>query len=113
MLTDINIFKTQIAMRYKVSDLGEITYFLGLHIVCDRSKNTLGISQEQYIQQILTQFAMTDCASAYTPFAAGTKLQRNTSDTPDPNLREKYQQIVGLLMYSMLGSHPNICFAVS
>ena len=54
MLTDINIFKMQIATHYKVSDLWEITHFLGLHIVCDHSKNTLSISQEQYIWQILT-----------------------------------------------------------
>ena len=113
MLTDINVFKMQITMRYKVSDLGEITHFLKLHIVHDRSKNTLSISQEQYIQRVLTQFAMTDCAPAYTPFAARTKLQRNTSDTPDPNLREKHQQIVGSLMYAMLGSRPDICFTVN
>ena len=56
---------------------------------------------------------MTDYTLAYTPFAARTKLQRNTSDTPDPNLHEKYQQIVGSLMYAMLGSHPNICFTVN
>ena len=55
MLTDINVFKRQIAMCYKVSDLGEITHFLRLHIVHDHSKNTLSISQEQYIQRVLTQ----------------------------------------------------------
>ena len=113
MLIDINIFKMQITACYKVSDLGKITHFLRLHIVHDRSKNTLSISQEQYIWWVLTQFAMADCTLAYTPFPARTKLQMNTSGMPDPNLHEKYQQIVSSLMDTILCSHPDICFVVT
>ena len=56
---------------------------------------------------------MTDCTLAYTSFAAGTKLQMNTSNTPNPNFYEKYQQIISMLMYPMLGSCPDICFTVN
>ena len=113
MPDDINTFKTQITKRYKISDLGEITQFLRLHVVRNRLKKTLAIGQKYYIQHILQCFDMSDCTPAFTPFAAGTKLQANTDDTPNPKLHAQYQQIVGSLMYTMLGSQPNICFAVN
>lgn len=113
VLADISTFKTQIAMRYKISDLGEITQFLGLHVVRDRSKKTLTISQGHYIQRILQRFDMLDCTPAFTPLAAGIKLEANPDETPDYQLRTKYQQVVGSLMYAMLGTRPDICFAVN
>ena len=44
-LDDIQAFKTQIAMCYKVTDLGEASHFLGLHITRNRSKKTITIDQ--------------------------------------------------------------------
>lgn len=40
---DIKSFKAQIAARYMVTDLGEVSQFLGLHITRDRLKKTLTI----------------------------------------------------------------------
>ena len=48
-LDDIQAFKTQIAMHYKVTDLGEVSHFLRLHNTHDRSKKTLTIDQTHYI----------------------------------------------------------------
>ena len=52
-LTNINAFKILIATRYKVTDLGEISQFLGLRITHDRLKKTLSICQSHYIQRTL------------------------------------------------------------
>ena len=112
-LTKINMFKERIVKRYKITDLGEIGQFLGLHIIRNRPKRTLSIGQQHYVQHMLTRFKMLDCAPVFTPFTAGTKLQANPDDTPDPQLRMRYQQVVGSLMYAMLGSRPDICFAVN
>ena len=103
-LTDINAFKIQIATRYKVTDLGEISEFLGLRITHDRLKKTLSICQSHYIQHTLERFNMSDCAPVATPFAAGTKLQANPDEPTDSHLRTCYQQTIGSLMYAMLGS---------
>jgi len=90
MLDDINMFKMQIAKCYKISDLGEITQFLGLHVVHNHLKNTLAISQKYYIQCILQHFDMSDCTPAFTLFAARMKLQANADDTLNPKLRAQY-----------------------
>ena len=60
---------------------------------------------------MLTCFS--DCAPAFTPFATRTKLEANSDDTPNPQFCTWYQQIVRSLMYAMLGSQPDICFAIN
>ena len=112
-LQHVKDFKATMASRYKVTDLGEAHQFLGLHIFRDRSKKTIHITQSHYIERMLTRFDMSDCRPAYTPFAAGTTLTANTANDADSSLTSRYQQIVGSLMYAMLGSRPDICFAVN
>ena len=112
-LDDIQAFKMQIAMCYKVTDLREVSHFLGLHITCNRSKKTLTIDQMHYIQRMLTRFDMSQCHPVYTPFTVGTRLEVNPDSDSESSLTLCYQQIIGSLMYAMLGSHPDICFAVN
>ena len=112
-LQHIKDFKAEIATHYTVTDLGEVKQFLGLHIVRDRLKKTISITQSHYIERMLMRFDMAKCKPVYTPLAAGTTLIAN--DNPDANsmLTSHYQQIVGSLMYAMLGSRPDICFVVN
>jgi len=63
-LFNINLFKTEITIHYKVSDLGEITQFLGLHIIRDHSKKTISTGQNYYTQCILQHFDMSNCHPA-------------------------------------------------
>ena len=101
------------AKRYKLTDLGEINHFLGLHITRDRSKRRLSIDQRHYICTILERFNLTSARPTFTPLAAGTKLVANQGQDSDADLRKRYQSIVGSLMYAMLGTRPDICFAVN
>ena len=52
-LEDIKSFKTHISTCYKVTDLGEVSQFLGLHIARDHPKKILTIDQSHYIQRML------------------------------------------------------------
>ena len=112
-LDDIQAFKSQIAMRYKITDLGEVNQFLGLHITRNRLKKTLTIDQSHYIRKTLMRFGRSHYSPAYAPFAAGTKLKANSDKESNSSLTSRYQQIVGSLMYAMLGSRPDICFTVN
>jgi hypothetical protein len=112
-LQHVKDFKAAMASRYTVTDLGEARQFLGLHIIRDRSKKTVSISQAHYIERMLHRFDMAECRPAYTPLAAGTTLTASDTDDADSQLTSRYQQIIGSLMYAMLGSRPNICFAVN
>jgi hypothetical protein len=110
---DIQDTKDYIGSCYKYTDLGEIEHFLGIHITRDRSKKILTIDQSHYIQRIVQRFDMQTCRPAYTPFATGTNLTANTETDSDSAITSRYQQLVGSLMYAMLGTRPDTCFAVN
>jgi hypothetical protein len=56
---------------------------------------------------------MSDCTPAATPLATGTKLMKSTS-TPDPAMQNvPYQSAIGAIMYAMLGTRPDIAYAVT
>ena len=105
--------KDFIRSRYKYMDLGEIKHFLGLNITRDHSKRTLAIDQTQYIQCMLTRFDMTMCRPAHTPLDPNTILVANWEKESDSLLTTRYQQLIGSLMYAMLGTRPDIWFAVN
>ncbi|HEV7736248.1 MAG TPA: reverse transcriptase domain-containing protein, partial [Chlamydiales bacterium] len=105
-------FKNLIASKYKYTDIGEIKQFLGLSIVRDRKNKTISIDQRHYIQKILGRFGMTECKPTYSPMLTGHYLLA-AEEEQDTELRTKYQSFVGSLMYAMLGSRPDICFAIT
>ncbi|HEV7738443.1 MAG TPA: reverse transcriptase domain-containing protein, partial [Chlamydiales bacterium] len=105
-------FKNLIASKYKYTDIGEIKQFLGLNITRNRKNKTISIDQQHYIQKILGRFGMTDCKPTYSPMVQGQHLLA-AKEEQDAKLRSKYQSFVGSLMYAMLGSRPDICFAIT
>ena len=109
----IQAAKDFIGSRYKYTDLGEIENFLGLHITRDRSRKTISIDQSQYIQWVLNRFKMTTARPTYTPLPSDTVLTANPEKGADASLTSRYQQLVGSLMYAMLGTRPDICYAVN
>ena len=74
----------------------------------------LHLSQTQYIQKILANHGMESCNPTSTPADPHIRLEKS-----DPAFeatqgeKMKYQSAVGSLMYAMLGTRPNIAYAVS
>jgi hypothetical protein len=112
-LPEVLRLKKELGQCFNLTDLGEISYFLGLRVTRDRSRCLLEIDQHKYISDILTRFGMSDANHALTPFTAGTDLDIPTSNDTSPALTHDYQSLVGSLMYAMLGSRPDISYYVS
>uniref|UniRef100_A0A1Y1M7S3 Reverse transcriptase Ty1/copia-type domain-containing protein n=1 Tax=Photinus pyralis TaxID=7054 RepID=A0A1Y1M7S3_PHOPY len=86
----------------------EITLcFLGLNII--KTKTTLFANQKDLICKVLCKFGMNECKSLSTPIQRNLNLR--VTDVCDENL--PYRQLVGHLMYIMLGSRPDLCFAIT
>jgi hypothetical protein len=114
-LNSVNDLKAELSKRFEMKDLGEAHYCLGIEIARDRRKGSIKISQEKYVENILKRFHMSDCKPIGTPLDAGVKLSKN--DDPgsqgDEEVKDKpYKSAVGSLMYAMLGTRPDISFAV-
>ena len=99
-----------------MKDLGEVSHILGIKLLCDRQKRMLGLSQTSYIDQIIVRFSMQESMKGFVPFRVGSSLSANQRPkTPAEIERMRgipYALAVGSLMYAMLCTRPDICFAV-
>ena len=60
-------FVTELAKHFKLRDLGETSYLLGVEITRDRKKRQLHLSQRQYVVNKLEEYGMADCKPVGTP----------------------------------------------
>ena len=70
------------------------------------------IDQTDYLRRILTCFGMTDAKLAKTPLPTGYKPEPFLG-TSTQKLQSQYQSLIGSLLYLMLGTRPDIAFAVT
>jgi len=116
--------KHMMEQRFKVKDLGESEWLLGMHISRDTEKKTMSIDVERYIEKILERFNMQDCYPHNSPALAGQKLSKDAC--PNNEYEKKameqqrtflkgfdFRQVIGSLLYASLASRPDITYAVS
>ena len=96
--------------RWECRDLGETTEFLGMTISRDRKNKRIYIDQMKYLDKVLAKFGVA-ARPTQTPLPAGCAFLPYKG-TVDPEFRQKFQQLVGSLMYLMIGSRPDIAYAV-
>jgi hypothetical protein len=60
--------------EFEMSLLGELSFFLGLHI-CQRNQGIF-IYQTKYIKEMLKRFGMEDCKLITTPMQSSWKLRK-------------------------------------
>ena len=108
--------KDWLSSHFEMKDMGEAAYILGVKISRDRSKNLLSLSQDTYIKKVLERFNMQDCKPIDTPTtksgALSRKLCPNTPEEKEQMNKVPYSSAVGSLMYAILCTRPDICYAV-
>nr|GEX16684.1 hypothetical protein [Tanacetum cinerariifolium] len=70
----INEFKNRMASQSEMSDLGELTYYLGIEV--SQGKHCIEIKQERYVIKILIEARMEDCNPFLCPMEPGLKLSK-------------------------------------
>ena len=103
--------------KYGTTGLGEVRWVLGMLMERDRPARSISVSQEAFIDSVLTCFNLTDAATVSTPLAPGAHL--SATDCPTTNDEKKemgnrpYRELVGALSWLALGTRPDIAFAAS
>lgn len=88
------------------------SYFLGMEI--ERSDNgNITLSQKAYTKKVLEKYKMSECKPIKTPITKEAAKIENASDEKESSLIFPYRQAVGSLAYLMVGTRPDINFAVS
>ncbi|KAH9685593.1 hypothetical protein KPL70_014018 [Citrus sinensis] len=112
----LTTIKSWLAKQFDMKDLGEASYILGIKLLRDRKNKTLALSQAVYIDKILARFSMENSKTGLLPFRHGITFSKDqspkTSEEIERMRRVPYADAVGSLMYAMLCTRPDICFAV-
>ena len=111
---EIQDIKSKLSERFKMSDLGPCGYYLGMTVTRDRAHRTLKLGQSAYIEKILRDQGLWECNPNKVPISPSSSHSPSpTGYTADSKSLKAYQSGVGSLMYVMLGTRPDIAFAVS
>ena len=103
----ISVLKNQLALEFKISDLGPLKYFLGLEI--QSSIDGIFVNQAKYLNDLLHTSGMTSAKSCITPMSTSLDLYTIAPPFNDPSL---YRRLVGSLQY-LTFTRPDIAFSVN
>ena len=112
----IDIAKKWLSSNFEMKDMGEASYVLGVKIIRDRAKRLLGLSQETYIKRMLEHYHMQDSKLMDTHVDKSLSLSHDmcpkTPEEKEKMSRVPYASVVGSLMYAIMCTRPDICYAV-
>ena len=102
--------------QFDMKDLGEANYILGIKLLRDRKNKVLALSQALYIDKILARFSMENSKKGTLPFRHGVHISKEQSpktlEQKECMSRIPFSSAVGSLIYAMLCTRPDICYAV-
>lgn len=106
-ISEIVIFKRQMTSQFEMSDLGLLSFYLGIEV--EQQEDCVIVKQTSYAKKILAKFGMTDCNPTKFPMEPGTRL-----DADKQGVRvdaTEYRRIVGCLR-CLLHTRPDLSFSV-
>jgi len=104
----INKTKNTLQVPFEMKDVGMANVLFGPETRGDKTLNSLKLSSGKYAAQVLDQFEMSGSEFIGTPLEVG--LQLATADESDDAL--PYREAVGSLMFLMVGTRPDLTFAI-
>lgn len=107
---DVNTLLAQLRQDFAIKDLGEIHYFLGIHVA--NTADGIVLSQSKYIGKILDRTNMQNCKPISTPMSVSEKLSKAIGTPLSAEGITQYRSTVGGLQYVTI-TRPNVSFAVN
>ena len=108
---ELKTVKDALSSKFDIKDLGKLSYFLGMSIVCNQEDKKTWVGQPAYTEKLLNKMGMSDCRPVSTPIESGNHLVKASEDE-EPLDQQLYQSLIGSLMYLATCTRPDIAFAV-
>ncbi|KAG7563868.1 Integrase catalytic core [Arabidopsis suecica] len=112
-MDEIKKIKERLSMEFEMKDLGPASRILGIDIRRDREKGVLCMSQSGYIKKVIQRFNMGEAQVTNTTIGAHFKLAAVREDDECVGVEQvPYSSAVGSLMYAMIGTRPDLAYAI-
>ncbi|CAI7763334.1 unnamed protein product [Closterium sp. NIES-54] len=97
--------------KFKCKALGDVSFYLGLHIERDVEKRCMRVHQRKYLEALAATFGQSEGHVA-TPFPSGFKcVKRPEEESVGEEERRHFHSLVGSLMYAAVNTRPDVAFA--
>ncbi|CAI7822989.1 unnamed protein product [Closterium sp. NIES-54] len=91
--------------------LGDVSFYLGLHIERDVEKRCMRVHQRKYLEALAASFGQSERHVA-TPFPSGFKCVKGPEEeSVGEEERCRFHLLVGSLMYAAVNTRPDVAFA--
>lgn len=107
-ITLIDEVKKQLNNEFEVRDLGEVKYYLGIQVE-KSSDGIYSINQSKYIDELINKFQLQDAKTSNIPIDPSYGKSREEILLQS---NEKYQQLIGSLLYITINTRPDIAVSV-
>ena len=108
--------KAWLAKNFKIKDMGSPRLIVGLEVIRDMRQGTIAVSQGHFIDELTVRYHQTSAPTAPTPLSSGFEFTGedcpSTARDREEMAQLPYRSLVGALMYIMIGTRPDISFAV-
>ncbi|CAI7905619.1 unnamed protein product, partial [Closterium sp. NIES-54] len=95
----------------KCKALGDVNFYLGLHIERDVEKRCMRVHQRKYLEALAANFGQSEGHVA-TPFLSGFKcLKGLEEESVGEEERRHFHSLVGSLMYAAVNTRSDVAFA--
>ena len=103
----IHEFKRNMSSKFEMTDLGLLTYYLGIEVL--QHGGGISLKQESYARKILEETSMSECNATLIPMDAGLVLSKAKEER---SVEEKdFRRVIGCLRY-LLHTRPDLAYSV-
>ncbi|GJP67423.1 hypothetical protein CLOP_g24242 [Closterium sp. NIES-67] len=101
-------------MQFKCSKMGEVKYYLGMHVERDVEKGVLRLHQKKYCEGLAEKYGLQDGGKPATPLPSGfTVGPCADEEVVGKSDRKLFHSMVGSLNYAANHTRPDIAFSTS
>ncbi|CAI7797327.1 unnamed protein product [Closterium sp. NIES-54] len=101
-------------MQFKCSKMGDVNYYLGMHVERDLDKRVLRLHQRKYCEGLAEKYGLQDGGKPATPLPSGFTVEPCADEeVVGESDRKLFHAMVGALNYAANHTWPDIAFATS